>query len=98
MLLANLSTSLVMIAKKPWPSTGLGQSEVAVSRMRYPAKAITKRGFLNLATLVFRNLTKVAYRPKVYDMTNTAISNTMPEATCVRPVMMSVVMCMRMCR
>jgi hypothetical protein len=98
MLLANLSRSLVIMAKSPWPSTGLGQSEVAVSRIRYPARARTKRGFLNLAALVFRNLTKVTYRPKVYDMTNTAISNTMPEATCVRPAMMSVVMCMRMCR
>jgi hypothetical protein len=97
-VLANLRRSLVMMANRPWPSTGLGQSDVAVSRMRYPARARTKRGFLNLAALVFRNLTKVTYRPKVYDMTNTAISNTMSEATFVRPAMMSAVMCMRMCR
>ena len=51
-----------------------------------------------MSALVFRNLTNVAYRPKVYDMTNTAITNTMSEALSMRPAMMSVVMCMRMCR
>jgi len=48
--------------------------------------------------LVFRNLTNVAYRPKVYVMTNKAFSILMSEATFGRPAMMCPVMCMRMCR
>ena len=51
-----------------------------------------------MSALVFCNLTNVAYRPKVYDMTNIALSNTMSGALSMRPVMMSAVMCMRMCR